>query len=58
MSLFRWCLKDATDGACFVSSGKLFHERNELKWSVRMSFVFLRLYSSQWFPESMRGRDL
>ena len=27
MSLFRRCLKDATDGACFVSSGRLFHVR-------------------------------
>ena len=27
MSLFRRCLKDAMDGACFVSSGRLFHAR-------------------------------
>ena len=67
MPLFRLCLKDAMDGACFVCLGKLFHVRivkakKELKyrfvlaWSVRMSFAFLRL--NQWFPESMEGQDL
>ena len=53
-SLFKRCLKDAMDGACFVSSGRLFQARivegeKELKykfvlaWSVRKSFAFLRL---------------
>ena len=47
-ALFRWVSYSMKE----LSKG------NELKWSVRMSFAFLTLYSSQWFPESMRGRDL
>ena len=63
MSLFKRCLKDAMDGACFVSSGRLFQARivegkKELKykfvlaWSVRKSFAFLKVvvsgFLNQW----------
>ena len=44
-SLFRRCLKDATDGACFVSSGRLFHARivegkKELKYNLSWREVY------------------
>ena len=64
MSLFRRCLKDVADGACFVSSGRLFHARIvEGKKELNIDLCWRGVYESrlrfqdcsQWFPESMEG---